>query len=45
MVVNFRGHGISRGTRKLTWTIMLIKKRKKNDTYIPVNEWAQIYLS
>ena len=35
MVINFRAHEISRGTRKLVWTLMLInnnnKKKKQRD--------------
>jgi len=29
MVVNFKAHGISRGTRKLARTLTLIKKKRK----------------
>jgi hypothetical protein len=35
MVVNFRAYEISRGVRKLTWTLILIKKnmKKKENNY------------
>ena len=33
MVVNFRTRGISRGTRKLTRTPTLTKKKKKLNSY------------
>jgi hypothetical protein len=29
MIVNFRARGISRGTRKLAWTSILIKKNTR----------------
>jgi hypothetical protein len=39
MVVNFKARGISQYTRKLTWTPILIKKKKKYEwkQWIPVS--------
>jgi hypothetical protein len=42
MVVNFRARGISRGTRKLAWTLTLIKKTCSNTNLEECNSTDQV---